>query len=133
MVIFAQGMYLVSTHSENNYELCSSSQWQVELVKVTQQVYGESVRSATMAMCEGLSSSTGAWRGLGATLLRDGIPHGIWFASYEYAKTELSDNRLRMNDSSSTSEGDIAIPMMAGAFAATTAWAVGYPVSRVRL
>lgn len=102
----------------------------VELVKVTQQVFGESVRSTTTAIWEG--SSTGAWKGLGATLLRDGIPHGIWFASYEYAKAEMSDNRLRTNDASDTSESDIAVPMMAGAFAATTAWAVGYPFDLIK-
>lgn len=104
----------------------------VELVKVTQQVVGESVTSATTTVCRGLFSSTGAWKGLGATLLRDGIPHGVWFASYEYAKTELTDYRSTSDDASQTSEDDIAIPMLAGAFAASTAWAVGYPFDLIK-
>eukprot|EP00532_Pseudo-nitzschia_australis_P015535 CAMPEP_0168271900 /NCGR_PEP_ID=MMETSP0141_2-20121125/15868_1 /TAXON_ID=44445 /ORGANISM="Pseudo-nitzschia australis, Strain 10249 10 AB" /LENGTH=237 /DNA_ID=CAMNT_0008213165 /DNA_START=29 /DNA_END=740 /DNA_ORIENTATION=+ len=28
-------------------------------------------------------------RGLAATLLRDGIPHGVWFASYEFCKIQM--------------------------------------------
>lgn len=55
---------------------------------------------------------------MGATLLRDGIPHGVWFASYEYAKTELTDYKVRSNEGSK-SEDDVATPMLAGAFAAT--------------
>mmetsp|Transcript_12852 Transcript_12852/g.23653 ORF Transcript_12852/g.23653 Transcript_12852/m.23653 type:complete len:296 (-) Transcript_12852:167-1054(-) len=104
----------------------------VELVKVTQQVVGESVTSATTTVCRGLFSSTGAWKGLGATLLRDGIPHGVWFASYEYAKTELTHYRSTSDDASQTFEDDISIPMLAGAFAATTAWAVGYPFDLIK-
>eukprot|EP00580_Thalassiosira_gravida_P007776 CAMPEP_0201626888 /NCGR_PEP_ID=MMETSP0493-20130528/2085_1 /ASSEMBLY_ACC=CAM_ASM_000838 /TAXON_ID=420259 /ORGANISM="Thalassiosira gravida, Strain GMp14c1" /LENGTH=297 /DNA_ID=CAMNT_0048097035 /DNA_START=21 /DNA_END=914 /DNA_ORIENTATION=+ len=103
----------------------------VELVKVKQQVVGESVTSATSTVCRGLFSSAGAWKGLGATLLRDGIPHGVWFASYEYAKTELTDYRLRENESKKA-EDDIAIPMISGAFAATTAWVVGYPADLIK-
>lgn len=103
----------------------------VELVKVTQQVVGESVTSATSTVCRGLFSSNGAWKGLGATLLRDGIPHGVWFASYEYAKTELTESGLRTSDESKTFE-DIAIPMVSGAFAATTAWVVGYPADLIK-
>jgi len=79
---------------------------------VSQQVVGKSVSAATSSVISGLlpsittattstsskSSSVSAWRGLGATLLRDGIPHGAWFASYEFAKVELTKMR---NDSSS--------------------------------
>lgn len=70
-----------------------------------------------------------AWKGLTATLLRDGIPHGVWFVSYEYCKTELfnaaeedCDKRIQ----------EIAIPMLSGAFAATTAWLVGYPFDLIK-
>lgn len=62
-------------------------------------------------------------------MLRDGIPHGIWFASYEYAKTELSHHRSRTNE---TTQDGIVTPMIAGAFAATTAWAVGYPFDLIK-
>lgn len=105
----------------------------VELVKVTQQVVGESVTSATTKVCRGILSSNGAWKGLGATLLRDGVPHGVWFASYEYAKTELTDYRSRTNNHGrETAEHDVATPMLAGAFAATTAWGVGYPFDLIK-
>mmetsp|Transcript_20842 Transcript_20842/g.43506 ORF Transcript_20842/g.43506 Transcript_20842/m.43506 type:complete len:123 (+) Transcript_20842:167-535(+) len=63
--------------------------------------------------------------------MRDGIPHGVWFASYEYAKTELTCYRLREKESK-TAEDDIAIPMISGAFAATTAWVVGYPADLIK-
>ena len=43
---------------------------------MTQQVVGESVTSATTTVFRGLFSPNGAWKGLGATLLRDGLPHG---------------------------------------------------------
>lgn len=104
----------------------------VELVKVTQQVAGESVTSATTTVCRGIFSSTGAWKGLGATLLRDGIPHGVWFASYEYAKTEMTNYRKRTNNGNEIMEDNFATPMLAGAFAATTAWAVGYPFDLIK-
>ncbi len=98
---------------------------------MTQQVVGESVTSATRSVVGGIFSSTGAWKGLGATLLRDGIPHGVWFASYEYAKTELTN--YRNEGSEIPPEGnDIATPMLAGAFAATTAWGVGYPADLIK-
>lgn len=101
----------------------------VELVKVKQQVVGESITSATTSVCRGIFTSAG-WRGLGATLLRDGLPHGVWFASYEYAKTELTN--YRTIDGSEAPENDIATPMLAGAFAATTAWGVGYPADLIK-
>jgi len=106
--------------------------FQVELVKVTQQVVGESASSATINVCRGIFSSAGAWKGLGATLLRDGLPHGVWFASYEYAKTELTEYRKRSNGGTKATEDDIATPMLAGAFAATTAWGVGYPFDLIK-
>ena len=105
----------------------------MELIKVTQQVVGESVTSATTTVCQGIFTSNGAWKGLGATLLRDGVPHGVWFASYEYAKTELTDYRSRIkNHGRETDEHDVATPMLAGAFAATTAWGVGYPFDLIK-
>jgi len=132
----------------------------IELIKISQQV--KSVSAATTSAISGLlrcSNGNGyysAWRGLGATLLRDGIPHGVWFVSYEYAKVELTaftakmrrgsknvvegidDDENRSSSSSSTSattnntEDEIAIPMLSGAFAATTAWGVGYPFDLIK-
>ena len=99
-------------------------------MKVTQQVVGQSVTSVTTEVCRGIFSSS-SWKGLGATLLRDGVPHGVWFASYECAKTELTDYRSRTNNTPTTAD-DIATPMLAGAFAATTAWVVGYPFDLIK-
>lgn len=100
---------------------------QVELIKVSQQVIGKSASAATATVATGLLSQT-AWKGLGATLLRDGIPHGVWFVSYEYAKTELNS----FADDSSAKTKEIAIPMVSGSFAATTAWLVGYPFDLIK-
>lgn len=102
------------------------------MIKVTQQVIGKSVKSATTSVVGGLFSKTGAWKGLGATLLRDGIPHGVWFVSYEYAKTEMTTFSTNSDDEKSTMNDDVATPMLAGAFAATTAWAVGYPFDLIK-
>ena len=100
---------------------------QVELVKVMQQVVGKSTTSATATVF----STPIIWKGLGATLLRDGIPHGVWFASYEYAKMKLSDYRLEKNGGSKV-ENDVATPVLSGAFAAVTAWGVGYPFDLIK-
>ncbi len=126
----------------------------IELIKVSQQVIGKSVSAATASVVSGLlpgsntsgtAKKTSSWRGLGATLLRDGIPHGVWFVSYEFAKVELtkmrngSTNVVGVKDESSTTsttatttEEDIAIPMLSGSFAATTAWGVGYPFDLIK-
>lgn len=103
----------------------------VELVKVIQQVVGQSAKSATASVVSGIFSSTGAWKGLGATLLRDGIPHGVWFASYEYAKTELGNYKVEKYGEMKV-QNDIATPMLSGAFAATAAWGVGYPFDLIK-
>ncbi len=100
---------------------------QVELVKVIQQVVGKSTTSATATVF----TTSIIWKGLGATLLRDGIPHGVWFASYEFAKTKLSDYRHEKNVGSRV-ENDFATPMLSGAFAAVSAWGVGYPFDLIK-
>jgi solute carrier family 25 carnitine/acylcarnitine transporter 20/29 len=88
----------------------------VELMKVNQQVVGKSAKAAGMELVQGLNSRNKSWRGLNATLLRDGIPHGVWFASYEWCKTVLGE-RLK----GSTGE-QVTVPLASGAFAATVAW-----------
>jgi hypothetical protein len=88
----------------------------VELVKVIQQVVGTNATSATAnVVSSGIFSLTGGtWKGLGVKLLRDGIPHGVWFASYEYAKTELGNYRIEKNGGLQLGN-DIATPMLSGA------------------
>jgi solute carrier family 25 (mitochondrial carnitine/acylcarnitine transporter), member 20/29 len=128
----------------------------VELIKVNQQVIGQSTRVAGREVVQGLwmflrtngtskqssLSSSSSWRGLNATLLRDGIPHGVWFASYEWCKTVLGEylecadnknnniNSSSRSSSSSSSTGNtnskyhaqMTVPLVSGAFAATVAW-----------
>ena len=97
----------------------------VELIKVSQQVVNKSFSTATTSVVSSLHTPL-AWKGLGATLLRDGIPHGVWFASYEYCKTELSKQEYE------GAAKEIITPMLSGAFAATTAWLVGYPFDLIK-
>jgi len=61
-------------------------------------------------------------RGLGATLWRDVLPHGVWFASYDLAKA-----KLRPEGASKDAPLSVPSQLSAGAFAATAAWLVGYP------
>lgn len=100
----------------------------VELIKVQQQIY---VANRGGGWSSSSSSLVHHWqRGLTATLLRDGIPHGVWFASYEWSKTELTRQLLDMEDpqhppygiGSLTTMNQVGVPMMAGAVAATVAW-----------
>ena len=62
-----------------------------ELLKVNQQVRGGSAKAVAERLLTRNSTTRNhaasvAFRGLGSTLLRDGVPHGVWFASYEYFK-----------------------------------------------
>ena len=99
----------------------------VEYVKVMQQVVGTNATSATAnVVASGIFSLAGTWKGLGATLLRDGIPHGVWFASYEYAKTELGNYRIEKNGGLQL-ENDIATPMLSGALLPQLPGVRGYP------
>ncbi|KAG8462514.1 hypothetical protein KFE25_010339 [Diacronema lutheri] len=102
----------------------------VELVKVHLQ--SSSPKEAGAGLLAGASkvyATIGVpaiWRGLSATLLRDGLPHGVWFASYEWGKRELA---ARDPDRVLPTA---AAPLSCGAFAATVAWAVGYPADIVK-
>lgn len=81
----------------------------VELFKIKQQCAGQSY--------------TGLWRGLSATLLRDGVPHGAWFWAYDVAKTDLAER---------WGQDSMLVPLTAGAVAAATAWGVGYPADLIK-
>ena len=100
----------------------------VELIKVNQQIAGKSLTSAANLVSTNLFSSFG-WKGLQATILRDGIPHGVWFASYEYCKGKLENmDNIRENKTDYTS----LIALSSGAVAAATAWVVGYPFDIIK-
>jgi len=101
----------------------------VELIKVNQQVHTKtSFTSASQEVVLGIFRKKVAWRGLEATLLRDGIPHGVWFASYEYMKSLLSQEL----DPESKGDNSSIIALSSGSFAAFTAWLVGYPFDLIK-
>ncbi|GAX27380.1 hypothetical protein FisN_17Lh238 [Fistulifera solaris] len=95
----------------------------VELIKVSQQcdLQADAISKGKTVARSMFSSSS--WRGLSATLLRDGIPHGVWFASYEACKDILTPFMGKDN---------VAVPLSSGAVAATVAWAVGYPFDLIK-
>jgi solute carrier family 25 carnitine/acylcarnitine transporter 20/29 len=130
----------------------------VEWIKVNQQIVLEAKTTQTPATRSASTSNlvktlfrhkSSLWnRGLTATLLRDGIPHGVWFASYEYCKVELllMANNMSSYDQGRAEHGDktdefssssvsyyesVAVPLVSGAFAATTAWVSRVVSSRV--
>ncbi|KAL7563944.1 hypothetical protein ACA910_017559 [Epithemia clementina (nom. ined.)] len=111
----------------------------VELVKVSQQCAGTPLIVASKDVVWNIHQWT-AWRGLGATLLRDGIPHGVWFVAYEMTKQQLEQHLVAQRDesdpkalgSSSSSGSRAFIPLFSGAVAATVAWAVGYPADLIK-
>lgn len=62
-------------------------------------------------------------RGLGATMGRDVLPHGVWFATYEWCKQEFSLREgVKPSDNGALSVG---AQLASGGVAATIAWLVG--------
>ncbi len=108
----------------------------VELIKVSQQVGGESFVSAATIVSTNLLSRNVGWKGLEATILRDGIPHGVWFAAYEYTKSFLERRQSSMDldgqTLKSSSSSSCFIPLFSGAVAACMAWGVGYPFDIIK-
>lgn len=109
----------------------------VELIKVNQQVHtNQTALAAGRQVVHKVlqSPGSGAWRGLGATLLRDGIPHGVWFVSYEVSKNYLEAATKKEHDAltSTPAPTNWSIPLASGAFAATVAWGVGYPFDLIK-
>ena len=108
-----------------------------ELVKIRQQAAGGAVTLAVSTLAGTLGRAGLATRGLGATLLRDGVPHGVWFVAYEWSKRRMTvraTNDDENDEAATTSRGrtDAAVPLCAGAFAAAVAWGVGYPADLVK-
>ncbi|XRB04232.1 transporter [Pycnococcus provasolii] len=62
------------------------------------------------------------FKGLGATVLRDGLPHGVWFLSYDVAKKQLKEGGA----------SDDASACIGGGIAAAVAWIVGYPADVIK-
>eukprot|EP00192_Tetraselmis_astigmatica_P014071 CAMPEP_0117659742 /NCGR_PEP_ID=MMETSP0804-20121206/6594_1 /TAXON_ID=1074897 /ORGANISM="Tetraselmis astigmatica, Strain CCMP880" /LENGTH=317 /DNA_ID=CAMNT_0005466419 /DNA_START=24 /DNA_END=977 /DNA_ORIENTATION=- len=103
-----------------------------ELLKIRQQAHGGSVTRSATALRADLGTPL-LWRGLGATLLRDGMPHGVWFMAYEWSKQMLTPSSAgRLEAGSKEASNNILVPLAAGAFAATAAWGVGYPFDTIK-
>jgi solute carrier family 25 carnitine/acylcarnitine transporter 20/29 len=99
----------------------------VELIKVSQQVHVNK-KAVTKNVVTHLFNSS-SWRGLNATILRDGLPHGVWFVSYEVSKDWLSTTS---NKDELEGHEQVTVPLLSGAIAATVAWAVGYPADLIK-
>jgi solute carrier family 25 carnitine/acylcarnitine transporter 20/29 len=133
----------------------------VEFIKVSQQCAGAGGAGTGVSTPTTTSTSSAVWklmtqsnwrRGLGATLLRDGLPHGVWFATYELTKQELSayyrsvrqeGHMLKHKNSpmipidsalfdNTSVEEQVLVPLVAGAWAAMAAWTVGYPADLIK-
>ncbi|CAM9360318.1 unnamed protein product [Discosporangium mesarthrocarpum] len=109
----------------------------VELVKVRLQLEGgyaePAVGAGATTLAFKLVRESGLRvlsRGLGATMGRDVLPHGVWFTVYEGTKRELS----RVEGVSSSVNGQLSVhsQLAAGATAATVAWLVGYPFDVIK-
>ena len=87
-----------------------------ELVKIRQQASGGAVTLAVSTLTGNLGRVGLCTRGLGATLLRDGVPHGVWFAAYEWSKRRMVQaSRDDDDDEATTSRRtDAAVPLCAG-------------------
>lgn len=115
----------------------------IELIKVHQQIHTnqsalaagkEVVNNVMQKSSSGLAPGGGAWRGLGATILRDGLPHGLWFVSYEICKNYLESATASQDSVGGTEkkETNWSIPLASGAVAATVAWGFGYPFDLIK-
>ena len=114
----------------------------VELVKVRQQVIGLQFQTAVVKVTRGALSfgshfhqghSPLLWSGFGATLLRDGIPHGVWFVTYDVSKSRIDTYLKSWNDDMITNKvTSIISPLTSGALSAAVAWGVGYPFDIVK-
>jgi len=80
-------------------------------------------------------------KGLYATLLRDVVPHGVWFAAYEYSKKGFEQRAAESAGPAAVAalaEGapppplSTAAQLSAGSFAAIAAWVVGYPADVIK-
>ena len=105
----------------------------VELLKVHQQVHTErSALAVSKTVFQQIVQQKIVWRGLGATILRDGIPHGAWFVAYEVSKHKLEETFPNQKEEEVTTTTNWSIPLTSGACAATVAWGIGYPFDLIK-
>jgi solute carrier family 25 (mitochondrial carnitine/acylcarnitine transporter), member 20/29 len=109
----------------------------VELVKVAQQCSSNKNGYAMISAIQSITTNRTFMSGLNATLLRDGIPHGIWFVAYDVSKVTLMSYRYNNNNVIQTTINvedniPVSVSLTSGAIAATVAWAVGYPADLIK-
>ena len=109
----------------------------VELIKVAQQCSSEGY--AMVSAAQRIVTNRTITSGLNATLLRDGIPHGVWFVTYDISKvTLLSWYHATPTPSTTTTATTtvervpVSVSLLSGAIAATVAWVVGYPADVIK-
>mmetsp|Transcript_24793 Transcript_24793/g.50315 ORF Transcript_24793/g.50315 Transcript_24793/m.50315 type:complete len:288 (+) Transcript_24793:25-888(+) len=119
----------------------SLAQSPAELLKVRMQLSGHTHAPSARA----LLSEGGLSRGMAATLWRDVLPHGVWFAAYDLAKSYFQSRQTERRQVATAPAGaaapvmceappplPVAAQLSAGAFAATAAWLVGYPFDVIK-
>ena len=109
----------------------------VELIKVAQQCSSEGY--AMVSAAQRIVTNRTITSGLNATLLRDGIPHGVWFVTYDISKvTLLAWYHATPTPSTTTTATTtvervpVSVSLLSGAIAATVAWVVGYPADVIK-
>jgi solute carrier family 25 (mitochondrial carnitine/acylcarnitine transporter), member 20/29 len=102
----------------------------VEFVKVAQQCSSNKNGYAMLAIGRNLFTYQKLTSGLNATLLRDGIPHGVWFVAYDVSKVTLMSYVPKTIEDTDTVP--VSVSLISGAIAATVAWAVGYPADLIK-
>lgn len=108
----------------------------VELIKVRLQLATMGEVPSTGALAQTLFNVQTCFRGLNATLLRDVVPHGVWFTSYEWSKRKLEERAVALDQAKAAAAEPpplgAAEQLSAGAFAAFAAWVVGYPADLLK-
>ena len=106
----------------------------VELIKTRMQLAAISEVPSTTSLVMQLGSFKTLTAGLNATLVRDVVPHGVWFSAYEWSKNTLERReRTAAGLDATTKSAATEVPLStasqlaAGSFAAFAAWVVGYP------
>ena len=103
----------------------------VELIKVAQQCSTSKNGYGMISAAQNMVTNRTVMSGLNATLLRDGIPHGVWFVAYDVSKVTLMSYSTPKTYSS-VETVPVSVSLLSGAIAAAVAWAVGYPADLIK-
>ena len=103
----------------------------VELIKVAQQCSGSKNGYQMISAAQNIVTNRTVMSGLNATLLRDGIPHGVWFVAYDVSKLTLM-SYTTPQPFATVETVPVSVSLLSGAIAATVAWAVGYPADLIK-